>query len=346
MTRKTSKEYETGDAAIDEQINNLVKRAASLETEYLLREILTTVVKLGMESKDKGDLKLVNSALKELRYSFKVFTPYRDIKKVIIFGSARSSNSSAEYKMAEEFSRKISEKGYMIVTGGGPGVMEAGSKGAKRGKEFALNIRLPFEQKPNPYVDVKEKLINFKYFFTRKLIFIKETDATALFPGGFGTNDEGFEALTLIQTGKSKPRPIVIMEPEGSTYWGDWKRFLDKQLVKNGYIQKDDLSLFRIVKSADEAVKYIEDFYRVYHSIRYVRGLTVIRLNKKLTNKTLNLINREFKDILTSGKISHAPPTKEEIEKGEYPGLPRLVMNFNLRDYGRLCELIGYINKD
>ena len=346
MARKTTKEYDTGNTVVDEKINDLVKRAASPDTEYLMREILTTVVKLGMESKDKGDLKLVNSALKELRYSFKVFTPYRDIKKVIIFGSARSSSSSAEYKMAEEFSRKISEKGYMIVTGGGPGVMEAGSKGAKRGKDFALNIRLPFEQKPNPYIDEKEKLINFKYFFTRKLIFIKETDATALFPGGFGTNDEGFEALTLIQTGKSKPRPIVIMEPEGSTYWGDWKRFVDKQLVKNGYINKDDLSLFHIVKSADEAIKFIEDFYRVYHSIRYVRGLTVIRLNHMVTNKTLNLINREFKDILTSGKIVLTSPTKEEIEKGEYPGLPRLVMHFNFRNYGRLCEMIGYINKN
>ena len=346
MARKTTKEYDTGNTVVDEKINDLVKRAASPDTEYLMREILTTVVKLGMESKDKVDLKLVNSALKELRYSFKVFTPYRDIKKVIIFGSARSSSSSAEYKMAEEFSRKISEKGYMIVTGGGPGVMEAGSKGAKRGKDFALNIRLPFEQKPNPYIDEKEKLINFKYFFTRKLIFIKETDATALFPGGFGTNDEGFEALTLIQTGKSKPRPIVIMEPEGSTYWGDWKRFVDKQLVKNGYINKDDLSLFHIVKSADEAIKFIEDFYRVYHSIRYVRGLTVIRLNHMVTNKTLNLINREFKDILTSGKIVLTSPTKEEIEKGEYPGLPRLVMHFNFRNYGRLCEMIGYINKN
>jgi hypothetical protein len=246
--------------------------------------------------------------------------------------------------MAEEFSRKISEKGYMIVTGGGPGVMEAGSKGAKAGNDFALNIRLPFEQKPNPYVDEREKLINFKYFFTRKLIFIKETDATALFPGGFGTNDEGFEALTLIQTGKSKPRPIVIMEPEGSTYWGDWKRFVDKQLVKNGYIKKDDLSLFHIAKSADEAIKYIEDFYRVYHSIRYIRGLTVVRLNKKVSRKVLNIINQDFKDILTRGRISPSSPAKEEIQKKEYLGLPRLVMNFNMRDYGRLCEMIRVIN--
>ena len=265
--KKILKEYEIGDEAIDSLISELAKKSSSAETEHLLREILTTAIKLGKESNDKGDLKLVNNALKELRYSFKIFSPYRNVKKVIIFGSARSKNSSAEYKMAEEFAKKLTEKGYMVVTGGGPGVMEAGNKGAKEGKDFALNIRLPFEQKPNPYIDEKDKIINFKYFFTRKLIFVKETDATALFPGGFGTNDEGFEMLTLIQTGKSKPRPIVLMEPRGSRYWADWKHFVNNQLLKNGFIDKKDFNLFRIVKSVDEAIKYIEDFYRIYHSI-------------------------------------------------------------------------------
>jgi len=346
MAKRALKEYEIGDKAIDGLINKLTEQSAFPETEYLLREILTTIVKLGRESNDRGDIKLVNSALKELRYSFKIFSPYRDVKKVIIFGSARSRSTSAEYKMAEEFAREITGKGYMVVTGGGPGVMEAGNKGAKTGREFALNIRLPFEQKPNPYVDEKERLINFKYFFTRKLIFVKETDATVLFPGGFGTNDEGFEMLTLIQTGKSKPRPVVLMEPKGSTYWADWGRFVNNQLVRNGYIKGDDLNLFRIVKSVDEAVQYIEDFYKIYHSIRYVSGLTVLRLNKKISKETLNLINEKFKDILTGGAIKLSPPTKEEIQKREYLFLPRLVMNFNLRDYGRLCEMIRIINKD
>jgi uncharacterized protein (TIGR00730 family) len=344
--KKTSKEYEVGDAAIDSLISGLAKKSCSTETEYLLREILTTAVKLGKESSDKGDLKLVNNALKELRYSFKIFSPYRNIKKVIIFGSARSKKTSAEYKMAEEFAKKLTEKGYMIVTGGGPGVMEAGNKGAKEGKDFALNIRLPFEQKPNPYIDEKDKIINFKYFFTRKLIFVKETDATALFPGGFGTNDEGFEMLTLIQTGKSKPRPIVLMEPKGSKYWADWKNFVNNQLLKNGFIDKKDFNLFRIVKSVDEAIKYIEDFYRIYHSIRYDSGLTVLRLNKKISGETLNLINRKFKDIITDGDIRFSSPTPKETQEGEYPELTRLVMNFNMRDYGRLCEMICVINRD
>ena len=267
---KSARDYEVGEVAIDSLINELVKLISSVDTQDLLRQIFTTTVKLGKESADKGDLKLVNNALKELRYSFKIFSPYRGIKKVIIFGSARSRIRSAEYKMAEEFSRELSRKGYMIVTGGGPGVMEAGNKGAGSGKDFALNIRLPFEQKPNPYIDEKEKLINFKYFFTRKLVFVKETDATALFPGGFGTLDEGFEMITLMQTGKSRPRPIVLMEPKGSTYWATWMHFVKSQLVKKRFIKKEDLNLVRITKSVAAAVKYIEDFYRVYHSIRYV----------------------------------------------------------------------------
>ena len=339
------REYMTGDKAADSLIEELARRCGSAGTESLLHEILTTTVKLGNESRDKGDLKLVNNCLKELRYSFKIFSPYRQVKKVIIFGSARSKKRSAEYKMAEEFSRKLSQKGYMIVTGGGPGVMEAGNKGARPGESFALNIRLPFEQKPNPYIDEKDKLINFKYFFTRKLIFVKETDATALFPGGFGTNDEGFEMLTLVQTGKSKPRPIVLMEPKGSTYWKSWKRFIGSELFKNGFISTEDLNLFRVMNGVDEAVRYIEDFYKVYHSIRYVSGMTVLRLKKDISDKTLKLLNQKFKDILTSGYISRSAATEKEIQEGEYPGLPRLIMNFNMHHYGRLCEMIHVINK-
>ncbi len=346
MMEKFLKDYEVGDPVMDNLISELVKKIGSTDTKYLLAEILTTTVKLGKESIDRGDLKLVNNTLKELRYSFKVFSPYRAIKKVIIFGSARSKNNSTEYKMAEEFSRKLTAKNYMIVTGGGPGVMEAGNKGADSGKEFALNIRLPFEQKPNPYIDEKDKIINFKYFFTRKLVFVKETDATALFPGGFGTLDEGFEMITLVQTGKSRPRPIVLMEPKGSTYWSSWLHFVKSQLVKKGFIKKEDLSLVHMVKTVDAAVKYIEDFYRVYHSIRYVSGLAVIRLNREISEKTLKFINKKFKGILTSGEIRVSPPTLKEIQEKEFLNLPRLIMNFNLRDYGRLCEMIQVINKD
>ncbi|MFA5271091.1 MAG: TIGR00730 family Rossman fold protein [Candidatus Omnitrophota bacterium] len=342
--RKAYKDYKVGEKAIDSLIDKLTELSAYPGAEHLLKEILTTVAKLGKESGDRGDLKLINNALKELRYAFKIFSPYRNVKKVAIFGSARAKRSSSEYEMAEDFAKKITGKGYLVVTGGGSGIMEAGNKGAGRGKDFALNIRLPFEQKPNPYIDEKEKFINFKYFFTRKLIFIKETDATVLFPGGFGTLDEGFEALTLMQTGKSKLRPIVLMEPEGSTYWRTWEKFADKELVGNGFIKKEDFSLFRIAKSADEAIEYIEDFYRIYHSIRYTSGLTVLRLNKTPSDETLKVINKKFKSILTSGTIYLSPATEEEIQKGECPDSPRIAMKFNYHDYGKLCELICAIN--
>jgi uncharacterized protein (TIGR00730 family) len=343
--RRKPNAYKIDDELIDNVIRELSAKSCSVDNERFLREIYVSVVKLGMEVCDKGDLKLVNDTLKELRYSFKIFSPYRNVRKVIIFGSARSKNTSAEYKMAEEFSQKLTAKGYMIVTGGGPGVMEAGNKGASVGKEFALNIRLPYEQKPNPYISEKDKLINFKYFFTRKLIFVKETDATALFPGGFGTNDEGFEVLTLMQTGKCRPRPLILMEPEGSSYWDDWRRFINNQLIKNGYVNKDDLKLFRTAHTVDEAITYIENFYKVYHSLRYVQGVTVIRLNTAISQETLAQLNQEFKDILTDGEIKMSAALKEEVSKGEFPDLPRLVMNFNLRDYGRLCDLINRLNQ-
>ncbi|MFA5350855.1 MAG: LOG family protein, partial [Candidatus Omnitrophota bacterium] len=171
-------------------------------------------------------------------------------------------------------------------------------------------------------------------------------DATALFPGGFGTMDEGFEMITLVQTGKSRPRPIVLMEPKGSSYWAGWMHFVRSQLVKKGYINKDDLSLIHVVKSADAAIKHIEDFYKVYHSIRYVAGLAVLRLNREISGKTLKLLNKKFKDILISGEITVSPPAVKEIQEGEFLNLPRLAMNFNMRNYGRLYEMIHVINRD
>jgi uncharacterized protein (TIGR00730 family) len=343
---KKFKEYKTGIEAVDKLILELASNSGPSENEELRREMLTSIVKLGLESHDRGDLKMVNTTVKELRYSFKIFSHFRNQKKVIIFGSARTKKTAPAYKMAEELAQKLTAKDYMVVTGGGPGIMEAGNKGAAPGKDFALNIKLPFEQKGNPFLDEKEKIINFKYFFVRKLIFIKETDATTLFPGGFGTHDEGFEMLTLVQTGKSKPRPIILMEPKGSTYWKDWKGFVQKQLVKEKFINASDMSLFQTAQTADEAVKMIDDFYKIYHSIRYVGAKTILRLKREISEETLKKINREFKDILIRGKIESTPPAEEEVKESEHVDLPRLSMNFNLHNYSRLCEMIRVINKD
>ncbi len=346
MNKKMSKKYRVGNKAVDRLIGEIARDFGFSETESLRQEILTTVVKLGLESHDRGDLKLVNNSLKELRYSLKTFAPFRSRKKVIIFGSARTKKTAPAYRMAEELARKLTAKSYMVVTGGGPGIMEAGNKGAAPGMDFALNIKLPFEQKPNPFLDEEERIINFKYFFIRKLIFIKETDATTLFPGGFGTHDEGFEMLTLVQTGKSKPRPIILMEPPGSTYWRQWKQFVQRQLVKNKFVDPSDVNLYKTAGTADQAVQYIEKFYKVYHSLRYVREKTILRLNREISDRTLRRLNDEFKDILTRGTIEISPPAEEEVKDSEHLDLPRLSMNFNLRDYSRLCEMIWVINKD
>lgn len=341
---KTIKEYETGNAEIDEKIDVLLKSIGSGPTADIAREIITSSVKMGLESHDSYDLRLVNAALKEMRYGSKVFSAYRNTRKVLIFGSARSKSSSPEYRMAKSFAAKMCKKGFMVVTGGGPGVMEAGNRGAPEGMDFALNIRLPFEQKPNPYVSVDNKLINFKYFFTRKLFFVKETDATAVFPGGFGTLDECFEVLTLVQTGKAKPRPIVLMEPQGSTFWKDCLKFIKKQLADGGYIFVEDANLYMVASTVDEGVKYIEKFYRVYHSLRFDEKWTIIRLNKEVSDSTLQTLNKKFKDIIVDGAIERAQPTEHEILSAEFTELPRIRFNFNRRNYGRLYELIHILN--
>lgn len=338
------KEYETGDTTADALISKLVRHIGNENATEAVHDLITSAVKLGLESKDRADLKLANSTLKELRYSFKIFAPFRDHPKVIIFGSARSKPDSPEYKMAVSFAKKMCKTGYMVVTGGGPGVMEAGNRGAPEGMDFALNIRLPFEQHANPYVSQAGMLINYKYFFTRKLFFVKESDATTVFPGGFGTLDEGFEMLTLVQTGKSKPRPIVFMEPEGSTYWHDCMNFINRQLISNQFVSAPDASLYTIAHSADEAVAYIKQFYRIYHSMRYDGKITIIRLRKPLSKKKLARINTDFRDICSTGTFIPSDPTPKEIERNEVLHLPRLVFNFDRRNFSRFYELIHAIN--
>lgn len=342
--RRTRRPYIIGSQEVDSLIARLAGVYASPETEELLREIVTTAVKLGRDGTDKGDLKLINTSLKELRYAFRVFSPLREARKVIVFGSSRAKRNSPSYRMAEKFSREIVKRGFMVITGAGPGIMEAANKGAGLKRSFGVNIRLPFEQKPNRYINRSPNLINFKYFFTRKLIFIKESDATVLFPGGFGTHDENFENLTLMQTGKSRPRPVVLMEPEGGNYWKGWRSFLSRHLVKKGYIDKDDLKMFSYAGTVEEAADKIERFYKVYHSLRYIRDLTVLRLNHPLSEEALRCIKREFRDIIIDGDIKNSGPLDEELQKDEYPYLPRLVMKFNKGRYGRLCEMIHMIN--
>ena len=337
--------YKTNIPEIDDKISSLVNNHFASENKDFLHQMFTSVAKIGLESSDTGELKLLNCNIKELRYAFRVFSEYLEIRKVVIFGSSRTPENQAEYKMAKEFAQKIAKKNFMVITGAGEGIMEASNKGAGKDKSFGVNILLPVEQKPNKFIS-NERLINFKYFFTRKLVFLKESDATVLFPGGFGTLDEGAEVLTLVQTGKSKPRPIIFLEPEGSNFWKEWNNFIKNKLLKNNYISKEDLSLFQVVSNIDQAIEEIENFYSVYHSIRFVKDKTVLRLKKPVPNETLQKINEVFKDILTDGNIEAGLPLKDEVKNNEHVDLPRLIMLFNRKNFGRLMELIRFINKN
>lgn len=336
--------YATEKAEIDAEINALAKKYSSPETAELFRQMFTTVIKLHLDQADEFDLHLLNTALKELRHAFRIFQRYREIPKVTVWGSARVKPDSREYQLAENFAKLIVKHGYMVITGGGGGVMEAGNRGAGD-KSFAVNISLPNAQKPNPFIARGEKLIEFKYFFTRKLIFVKESNATVLFPGGFGTNDEAFEILTLFQTGKGSPRPILLINTPGSSYWKNWLNFVKKELVGGKFISKDDLNLFRIVNSAEDAVREIVNYYRVYHSIRFVGPQTILRLNQELTADQIKELNKKFADILLDGEIVSGGPTAEEIKDKDCPNLPRLIMHFDRHRYGRLSEMIRLINR-
>lgn len=335
--------YCTGKTDLDRQICEIANKYSDPQNAEVVRQLLTTAVKLYFDGANQADMKLINIAFKELRHALRIFTPYRNVKRVTIWGSSRISSDDREYKMALDFSKKIVKKGFMVITGGGGGVMEAGNRGAGD-KGFGVNIELPMEQVPNIYVK-GEKLIHFHYFFTRKLIFVKESDATVLFPGGFGTNDEAFEVLTLCQTGKAIPRPVVLAEPWGGNFWAKWIKFVKDGMVKKKFIHKEDLDLFYYAHSADEAVNYVVNFYKNYHSLRYVGPLTVIRLNKPLPPTAMNELNKKYSDILISGKIEASAPTPEEVRDKDHIDLPRLVMKFNKRDYGKLYRMVRRINE-
>ncbi|PIQ97947.1 MAG: TIGR00730 family Rossman fold protein [Nitrospinae bacterium CG11_big_fil_rev_8_21_14_0_20_56_8] len=345
MSFKNNQPYQVNDDRANELIEELAQRSNAPGCKELVRQILTTVVKLSQEYNDLGEFKLINVALKELRHAFRIFLPYREVRKVAVFGSARIPRSDPCYQITRDLCDHLVDKGFMVISGAGGGIMAAANEGAGREKSFGVNIKLPFEQKPNSFIDGDSKLIEFKYFFTRKLIFIKESSATVLLPGGFGTLDEGFENLTLFQTGKCLPRPIVLLEPPGGTYWKHWMEFIKEALVRQGFISPQDMHLLHLTHSPEEAAEMIDTFYRIYHSLRYVGNLTVLRFLRTIPQEIIDRLNREFKDILTDGEIRSSGPLGDEIRKNECLALPRLVMNFDKRNFGRLNELIMTINR-
>lgn len=310
----------------------------------LMKELLSGLLKLHDAHLDLLDLKIVNRAVKELRHAFGVFHGYRDRQKVSIFGSARTPSDDPNYQLAYRFAQAVVQKGFMVITGGADGIMRACQEGAGRENSFGVNIMLPFEQGPNATIADDPKLITFKYFFTRKLMFQKEANAIALFPGGFGTHDEGFEIITLAQTGKSDPQPIVCLQAPGCDYWDDWAAFITKQLLKRKLISEEDLSLFRIVDSAETAVDEILGFYRRYHSIRFVGRQMAMRLKTTVSAEQLEQIQERFSDLLTEGRFELRGALEEELDEPALKDLPRLVFSFNRRSASRLRQLINHLN--
>jgi len=322
----------------------LIEQLETVPEGDLVGEIVANAMKLLRDRTNRGDIKLIDKSFKELRYALKIFAPYRDVRKVSLFGSARTLESHADYVQAAEFGKQMAAAGWMVITGAGGGIMAAGHGGAGAEPSFGLAIRLPFEQMTNPFIANDPKLINFKYFFTRKLIFVRSSNAIALFPGGFGTMDEGFEVLTLVQTGKSVPMPIVFVDSPGSNYWAKWQEYVEKQLLARGLIGENDLRLYKITSNVDEAVHEVRHFYSNYHSLRYVRDEVVLRLQRKPTDAHLAYIGEQFADIVTRGTFRVSGPLAVERDEPSLAGLWRLVFVFNRRDHGRLRMLIDHLN--
>jgi len=324
-------------------INEFLAKWAPSENSDLLAQMMITICRLSADGADRGDLKILNTALRELRYAFKVFAPYSSCPKVTIFGSARTKEDHPQYQECRKFAELMKARGWMVITGAGNGIMCAGHCGATREASFGVAISLPFEQETNVFIADDAKLVNFKYFFTRKLMFVKEAEAVVLFPGGFGTQDECFEALTLVQTAKTSPMPIVMCEEPGGTYWQHWLSYVKSELLAHHMIDEADLHLFYVTDRAENATREVLKFYKRYHSLRYVDDQLVMRVDSPLPADGLSEINRRFADILIRGRIEQAPGPLED-ENGLYPDKARLVFAFDRRSTGRLRQLIDWIN--
>ncbi|MBI3411766.1 MAG: LOG family protein [Planctomycetes bacterium] len=317
-----------------------------LGIEHYVQQMKETADKLLRDQANRGDVKLLNTALKELRYSFKVFSAYKRRRKVTVFGSARLPLDHPSCLQAVAFGRKMAQAGFMVITGAAQGIMEAGHIGAGRENSIGVNILLPFEQEANPTIAGDTKLMHLKYFFTRKLLFVKESDAIALFPGGFGTLDEAFEVLTLIQTGKSHLFPIVLIENPGDDYWQRFLAFLQDVLVDRELISSYDMALFKLTTSVDDAVAEVLNFYRVYHSMRYVGPDLLFRLQRPLSDTLVHRLAVDFQDILKAGTFEQVGALPAENTEPHLAHLTRLKFRFDRHKLGRLRMLIDVINHE
>jgi uncharacterized protein (TIGR00730 family) len=342
-----SEGFDAWDPQVQKQIDELITLAEPPMREEdnrdLVKQMIVTALKTEYAQIDRGDVKILSRAVRELRYGFRIFKDYREKRKVTIFGSARTPKTHPEYRQALSFAQQMAKQGYMTITGAGPGVMQAGNEGAGKGNSFGINIKLPMEQSANEFISKDPRFIDCRFFFTRKLMFIKETSAVVFFPGGFGTFDEAMETLTLVQTGKCDVMPLVFIDAPGGDVWKDWQKFIEKHLLQKGKISPEDMNLFKVTDSVDEAVKEILQFYRNYHSMRFVKDQLVMRVQKTPSESLLRKLNAEFKDICVKGTITVSPVLPDESDALT---LPRLALPFNRASYGRLRQMIDVLNRE
>lgn len=336
--------YRTGDADLDRAVAAIIDEVPAGKNEDLIFELITSAIRLARDGASRGDLKVANASLKELRYAFQVFAPYRAARKVSIFGSARTRPDDPLYDQARRLAAALAEHDWMIITGAGPGIMTAGIEGAGVENAFGVTIRLPFEATTSEFLEGDPKLVNFRYFFTRKLTFVKESDGFALLPGGFGTLDEAFETLTLIQTGKAQPAPIVLLDVPGGTYWSRWNEFVEAELEARGYVAPEDMGFVLVTDDVDVAVEELTGFYANYHSMRFVEGDLVLRVLHAPDDAQLAALNQVFAPIVVKGEIERVGPTKVEINDKDFPELDRIKFRFDRRNWARIRALIDALN--
>lgn len=336
--------FRTGDAQLDAEIAALIDRVDGTEHPDLIFEIVASALLMARDRVDRGDLKIANASLQELRHAFQTFGPYRHMRKVGIFGSARTHRDDPLYQQTVRFAEAMAARDWMVITGAGPGIMEAGIEGAGADNAFGVAIRLPFESPTSQFVADDPKLMRFRYFFTRKVTFLKESHAFVLLPGGFGTMDEAFELLTLVQTGKAPPAPIVLLDVPGGTYWSSWSDFVRREVLDRGYVSRHDLCFVRVTDDVEEAVDEVLGFYANYQSSRFVGGRLVLRMRRAPSGADLAAINAEFGDIVVRGEIEAIEATPAEVADDDALDLERLLVPFDRRSYARLRELIDRCN--
>ncbi|MBU1329234.1 MAG: LOG family protein [Gammaproteobacteria bacterium] len=342
-----SRHFQTSEIDLGERITALATQVTPPGSANLTlyRDMLATVARMAQADRNRWDAKIMLQTLRELEQAFSLLERFKRRRKVTVFGSARTPPKHPIYALARELGSALARHDLMVITGAGGGVMAAAHEGAGADNSLGFNIALPFEQRPNATLTGSSNLLPFHFFFLRKLFFVKEADGLVLCPGGFGTLDEALEVLTLVQTGKSPLVPIVLLDQPGGTFWQDALTFIRHHLEDNGYILSNDLNLLRLVYSAEEATEEITAFYRNYHSSRRLNGRFVVRLRHALSDRALQQLDNEFRDLCREDGFSQCASAADEVDEPELRHLTRLAFTFNGRDYGRLRQLIDLINR-